>query len=127
MNRYPAWKNILIAIIVVVACIYALPNLFGSDPALQISSPRGVEIGEMTELQVNVALDKASIKPMRMELAENSLLIRFDNEETQLKAQTILKKALGRDYIVALNLAPSTPVWLHKLGADPMFLGLDLR
>jgi len=127
MNRYPAWKYILIAILLVISVIYALPNLYGSDPALQISSSHGAEIGEMTELQVNVALDKEAIKPMRMELDANNLLIRFDHEETQLKAQTVLKKALGRDYVVALNLAPSTPAWLHKLGAEPMFLGLDLR
>lgn len=127
MNRYPTWKYVLIAVILVTACIYALPNLYGSDPALQISSSRGAEIGELTELQANVAFDKEKIKPISMEIGEDSLLIRFDNEETQLKAQSILKKALGRDYVVALNLAPSTPKWLRVLGAEPMFLGLDLR
>src|SRR3972149_2851882 len=127
MNRYPIWKNVLIAVILVLGFVYALPNLYGSDPALQISSSRGAEIGELTELQVNVALDKEKIKPTRIELGDGSLLIRFDSEDTQLKAQGLLKKALGRDYVVALNLAPSTPIWLHKLGAEPMFLGLDLR
>src|SRR3972149_3947635 len=127
MNVYPIWKNVLIAVIVTAGFVYALPNLYGSDPALQISSSRGAEIGELTELQVNVALDKEKIKPTHFELGDGSLLIRFDHEETQLKAQGILKKELGRDYVVALNLAPSTPTWLHKLGAEPMFLGLDLR
>jgi len=127
MNRYPIWKNVLIAVIVAIGFVYALPNLYGSDPALQISSSRGAETGELSGLQVNVALDKEKIKPTRIELGAGSLLIRFDNEETQLKAQGIVKKALGRDYVVALNLAPSTPAWLRKLGAEPMFLGLDLR
>ena len=127
MNRYSTWKYILIAVILVCGCIYALPNLYGSDAAVQISSSRGAEVGELTELQVNVELDKEKIKPTRTELGANSLLLRFDNEETQIKAQAVLKKALGRDYIVALNLAPATPSWLHKLGSNPMFLGLDLR
>ena len=127
MNRYPTWKYVLVAVILVAGFIYALPNLYGSDPALQISSSRGAEIGELTELQVNVALDKEKIKPTRIELSPGSLLIRFNSEETQLKAQGLLKKALGRDYVVALNLAPSTPAWMHTLAAEPMLLGLDLR
>jgi preprotein translocase subunit SecD len=127
MNRYPTWKYVLVAIILVTGIFYAVPNLYGSDPALQISSSRGAEVGELTELQVNVALDKEKIKPTRTELSPGNLLLRFNSEETQLKAQGILKKALGRDYVVALNLAPSTPAWMHKLGAEPMLLGLDLR
>jgi preprotein translocase subunit SecD len=127
MNRYPTWKYVLVAVILVAGFVYALPNLYGSDPALQISSSRGAEIGELTELQVNVALDKEKIKPPRIELSPGSLLMRFDNEDAQLQAQGILKKALGRDYVVALNLAPATPVWMHKVGAEPMLLGLDLR
>jgi len=117
----------MVAVILVAGFVYALPNLYGSDPALQISSSRGAEIGELTELQVNVALDKEKIKPPRIELSPGSLLMRFDSEDAQLKAQGILKKALGRDYVVALNLAPATPAWMHKVGAEPMFLGLDLR
>lgn len=127
MNRYPSWKYALIVIITLIGIIYALPNIYGSDPALQISSSHGAEISELTELQVSTALDEANIKPRTFELSENSLLIRFADEETQLKAQGIVKLSLGRNYVVALNLAPSTPTWLRKLGAEPMFLGLDLR
>ena len=127
MNRYAAWKYILIAMIVVIGFIYALPNLYGSDPALQISSSRGAEISELTEIQVQIALDEAGIKPGSIELNIDNLLIRFHDEETQLRAQEIVKSALGRGYVVALNLAPATPAWLSKLGAEPMFLGLDLR
>lgn len=127
MNRYPAWKYILIIVIFIISIIYALPNLYGSDPALQISSSRNVEINELTEIQVQVAFDKAEIKPESMELRSGSLLVRFSDEETQLRAQEVVKNALGRGYVVALNLAPATPAWLGKLGAEPMFLGLDLR
>ena len=126
MNHYPTWKYILIAIVVAVMTIYALPNLYSNDLALQISSSRG-EISEITKLHVDVALDEAQIKPISVELNENNVLIRFTDEETQLKAQTILKQALGNLYVVALNLAPATPIWLRKLAAQPMFLGLDLR
>ncbi len=128
MNRYPSWKYVLILIIILVGVVYALPNLYGSDPALQISSARGLDITQQTaELQAEIALEEAGIEPKRMEIQENSLLIRFDDEEKQLRAQDVIKKALGRDYIVALSLAPSTPGWLAGLGASPMFLGLDLR
>lgn len=127
MNRYPAWKYILILVIILISTVYALPNLYGSDPALQITSSRGTEINEFTELQVNTALKTANIKPLKTDLANNNLLIRFSDEDTQLKAQEIVKKALGRGYVVALNLAPATPDWLAKVGAEPMFLGLDLR
>ncbi|HEY5701939.1 MAG TPA: protein translocase subunit SecD [Gammaproteobacteria bacterium] len=128
MNRYPSWKYVLILIIILVGVVYALPNLYGSDPALQISSARGLDITQQTaELQAEIALEEAGIESKRMEIQENSLLIRFDDEEKQLRAQDVIKKTLGRDYIVALNLAPSTPGWLAGLGASPMFLGLDLR
>ena len=127
MNRYPLWKYILIAIVIVTGVIYSLPNIYGSDPALQISSSRGAEISELTELQVQIAFDEAGIKPESYEISPNSLLIRFRDEEIQLRAQDVARNAMGRNYVVALNLAPSTPTWLRKLGAEPMFLGLDLR
>lgn len=127
MNRYALWKYLLILFIVVIGVIYSLPNIYGSDPALQISSSRGNEIGDLTKLQVQIALDEAGISAKSMELQENSLLVRFHDEELQLKAQDIVKQALDKGYVVALNLAPSTPAWLQALGAEPMFLGLDLR
>jgi len=127
MNRYPAWKYIMIASIIIIGIIYSFPNIYGSDPALQISSSRGAEISELTELQVQVAFDEAGIKPESYEISPNNLLIRFKDEETQLRAQDVARNAMDRSYVVALNLAPSTPDWLRKLGAEPMFLGLDLR
>ncbi len=128
MNRYSSWKYILILIVVVVGIIYALPNLYGSAPALQISaSSAAAEVSELTELQVNIALDDANIESVSMELGDGRLTIKFADEETQLRAKDVLQEALGRSHVIALNLAPNTPDWLRSLGAEPMFLGLDLR
>lgn len=128
MNRYSSWKYILILIVVVVGIIYALPNLYGSAPALQISaSSAAAEVSELTELQVNIALDDANIESVSMELGDGRLTIKFADEETQLRAKDVLQEALGRSHVIALNLAPNTPYWLRNLGAEPMFLGLDLR
>ena len=128
MNRYSSWKYILILIVVVVGIIYALPNLYGSAPALQISaSSATAEVSELTELQVNIALDDANIESVSMELGDGRLTIKFADEETQLRAKDVLQEALGRSHVIALNLAPNTPDWLRNLGAEPMFLGLDLR
>lgn len=127
MNRYPLWKYLLILFIVVIGGIYALPNLYGKDPSLQISASRAAEISELTEILVSTALDEAAIQSKAIDINPDSLVVRFDDEETQLKAQDVIKSSLGSSYVVALNLAPATPTWLRKLGAEPMFLGLDLR
>lgn len=127
MNRYPLWKYLLIVVVIVVGCLYALPNIYGKDPALQVSASRGGEISELTRYSVEDALDTAGIKYGNISVGEGSLIVRFQDEETQLKAQDVVKEALGRSYTVALNLAPATPGWLRILGAEPMFLGLDLR
>ncbi len=127
MNRYPIWKYLLIVIVIAVGIIYALPNLYGKHPALQISATRGGEVSELTEFQVSTALEEAAIEYRAMELGLDNLTIRFRNEEDQLKAQSVVRESLGRGYVVALNLAPATPEWLRNMNAEPMFLGLDLR
>ena len=127
MNRYPLWKYILILIILIFSTIYALPNLYGSDPALQVSASRSAEVSDLTKFQIESALKDAKMEYKNIELDNSKLLIRFKNEDDQLKAQSIVKQALGTTYVVALNLAPSTPAWLKMFGAEPMFLGLDLR
>jgi preprotein translocase subunit SecD len=127
MNRYPAWKYALILLIVAVSILYALPNVFGKDPAVQITAAGGGEISELAKFEVEAALDAAQIEYRPIEFVEGSMLIRFGNEEIQLKAQDALKKALDNKLVVALNLAPATPAWLGLFGAEPMFLGLDLR
>lgn len=127
MNRYPTWKYILILAVISIGVLYALPNLYGKDPAIQISPLRAGQVDELTQLQVDAALDEAGIKSMASELGINTLIVRFDNEEVQLRAQSVVKDSLGKGYVVALNLAAATPAWLRVLGAEPMFLGLDLR
>lgn len=127
MNRYSLWKYILILFLVGLGALFALPNLYGKDPALQISAARSAEISELTEFQVTNALDEASISYKSSSVVNESVVVRFNNENDQLKAQDIVKNAMGNNYVVAINLAPATPDWLAKFGAEPMFLGLDLR
>jgi preprotein translocase subunit SecD len=127
MNRYPAWKYILIVVILLISVIYALPNLYGKDPALQISATRTAEISELTQFQIEDALKKESIPDKSLELGASSIIVRFKDEDAQLRAQSVVQNALGKGYVVAMNLAPSTPGWLRALDAEPMFLGLDLR
>ena len=127
MNRYPVWKYLLIIAVIAIGCLFALPNIYGKDPALQVSASRGGEISELTRYAVEDALDTAGIEYGNISVGEGSLVVRFADEGTQLKAQDVVKEGLGRSYTVALNLAPATPGWLRALGAEPMFLGLDLR
>jgi len=127
MNRYSSWKYILILFLIGLGILFALPNIYGKDPSLQVSAARSVEISELTEFEVSAALDEAGLSYKDITLGIGNLTIRFDDEETQLKAQSIVKESLGRSYVVALNLAPATPDWLSRFGAEPMSLGLDLR
>ncbi|VAW88871.1 Protein translocase subunit SecD [hydrothermal vent metagenome] len=127
MNQYPVWKYTLISAICLLAVLFALPNLFGNDPALQVSATRSTVVDASTEVLVRETLTDAGVKYKSAEITPQGLLVRFENTAEQLKAQQRVKFELGSDYIVALNLAPATPDWLQSLGADPMFLGLDLR
>jgi preprotein translocase subunit SecD len=127
MNQYPAWKYLLIVTILVIGTFYALPNLFGEDPALQITSARGFTIPLDLEANINDALVVENIKFKDWEQQGNRLLYRFNSTEEQLLAADVLKEALGEQYVVALNLAHSTPGWLRAMGGKPMTLGLDLQ
>ncbi len=127
MNRYPTWKYLLIIFILAAAAIYALPNLYGEDPALQISGGRNAEVDDATAATVSRALEDAGITVIKVESEPDKLLIRFADTEAQLAAVDYVKAALGNGYIVALNLAPATPAWLDSFNALPMYLGLDLR
>lgn len=127
MNRYPLWKYIFIVISCVIALTYALPNMYGKVPAVQISANRGAEVSDLTKFQVEAALESAKVKPVSYELGEDKLTVKFHDTEVQLKAQAAIQKELGASYVVALNLASATPTWLQDLGGEPMFLGLDLR
>lgn len=126
LNKYPAWKNILILLVVIWGFMYSLPNLYPDDPALQISH-------ELTELSqgdlptIMSALEAAEVQFFGEEVDSESILIRLNNLDDQLRAKTAIEEALGDSYIVALNLAPTTPGWLQAIGAGKMNLGLDLQ
>lgn len=126
MNRYALWKYLLIVVVIVVGVVFALPNLYGEDPAVQISPARAGQIDEDLQAQVSAALETAGIKPLSIQRDLRRLLIRFPDTESQLQGRDVLSQAMG-GYVVALNLAPVTPGWLSSLGARPMYLGLDLR
>ncbi len=126
-NTYPAWKYLLLIVITVIGLTYAMPNLFGDDPAVQVSPAKSVEFNAETQTKVAMALQAASLTVKSSVFEEGRFLIRFDNTEDQLKAKSVLKELLGRQAVVALNLAPATPDFLSGLGASPMYLGLDLR
>lgn len=127
MNRYPLWKNLLVLIVLMVATVYAMPNLFGDDPAVQISAGRTATVDLDLVNQAETALKDAGIDYKGVELEAEKLLIRLNSPGEQLRAKDLLSTSLPEDYIVALNLAPTTPNWLASLGAEPMNLGLDLR
>ena len=120
------WKNLLIAVIILLGFFYALPNLYGEDPALQISGTHGIEVDSTVSSQVQTLLDGKNIKG-DYELENGQLLIRFANTNDQILAKDIVSKALGDRFITALNLAPATPAWMRSLGMHPLKLGLDLR
>jgi preprotein translocase subunit SecD len=126
-NHFPLWKNILILLILGLAAIYSLPNFFGEDPSVQLSPARGSALDQALVTQAEKAIADAGLKTKAVELSEKRLLVRFADTDAQLKAADALKAAYGDRYTVALNLAPATPNWLRKIGADPMYLGLDLR
>lgn len=127
MNRFPPWKYALLIIVIGVGSIYALPNLFGDDPAVQISSIRGFELDQATVTRVETALDGAGIEYGAVEFEPQRMLVRFDNVDRQGRAADLLRETLGPDYVVALNLAPATPAWLRAINGEPMVLGLDLQ
>lgn len=127
INQYPWWKNLLIVVVIAVGALYALPNLYGEDPALQISSAQGADITDITRMDVRNELERIGIEPKAMDLEPQGLVIRFANTEQQLEARDRLALTLAGDYTIALNLAPATPDWLRSFNALPMYLGLDLR
>lgn len=127
LNRYPLWKYLMLIFFILIGLLYALPNLYGEDPAVQITGVRGIDANETTLHQVQAVLVKEKIPSKSMALENSAILVRFSDPDVQLHAREVLMMALGDKYVIALNLAPATPVWLAALGAYPMKLGLDLR
>ncbi len=128
MNRFPLWKYVLIGFILVISFLYTLPNFFGEVPAVQLSPLRSTEKADIAFLgKVESTLKTAQIGYSGIELAGNSVKVRFDSPDIQIKAKDVLQTHLGEQYTVALNLVSDSPSWLTAINALPMYLGLDLR
>ena len=127
MNHYPGWKNALIAFFLLISALYALPNIFGSDLAVQVSSAGDNVISQTDLNKIEGILKSQDIDYKSAGLSNRRILVRFNNNSSQLSAKESLKDELGRNYVVALNLAPSVPIWLSDFGGKAMSLGLDLR
>lgn len=126
--RYPAWKYVLILFVLVISTLYALPSLYPDEPAVQISGAKAGSLIDQSVLdRAEQLLKEADIATHEGSFGQNAALLRVDTTEQQLKAQDVLRRELGENYVVALNLAPTTPAWLQAIGAKPMKLGLDLR
>lgn len=126
--RYPAWKYVLILFVLIVSTLYALPNLYPDEPAVQITGAKaGSQIDQTVLNQAQTLLKQAGIDSHGNTFDGKSALLRVASPDAQLKAQDVLRRTLGESYVVALNLAPTTPKWLSNLGAKPIKLGLDLR
>ena len=120
------WKNLLVLLIVLLGFVYAIPNLYPDDEAVQVNS----ELGLITEVDLEratTALEAAQLEFFGANIDDNGLLLRFSSVEEQLRGKTALEEAFGQSYIIALNLAPTTPNWLQAIGAGKMNLGLDLQ
>ncbi|WP_313038979.1 protein translocase subunit SecD [Stutzerimonas nitrititolerans] len=129
LNRFPLWKYLLILVVLAVACIYSAPNLYPDDPAVQITgATTSLNVTEADLNRAGAALEEAGIEVKEASLDEQGRggLLRLVHQDDQLPAKDVIRRALGDAYVVALNLAPTTPDWLRNLGASPMKLGLDL-
>jgi preprotein translocase subunit SecD len=127
LNQTPLWKYIMVIFVVAMCALYASPNLYGEDPAVQISAGRNAVVDSVLYERVKAQLKATNITAKSVVLENEQILIRLKDLDTQLVAREVLEKALGSDYFVAMNLAPDTPEWLAALGGTPMKLGLDLR
>jgi preprotein translocase subunit SecD len=127
MNHYAGWKNALIAFFLFLLTLYALPNIYGSDLAIQISGTGDYIVNDQDVRDIESALADNDIEHKSIGLVNSRILIRFDDSRSQLSSKALLKENLSRNYVVALNLAPSIPQWLSNIGGKAMSLGLDLR
>ncbi|MCX7815347.1 MAG: protein translocase subunit SecD [Tepidimonas ignava] len=133
MNRYAWWKYAVLAVALVVAALYALPNLYGEAPAVQVSPARAAHrLDEGTVARIEQALASAQLRAEAVQFDGASVRVRFASTDDQIRARDVIERTLNPDaanpgYVVALNLLPRTPAWLQALGAKPMYLGLDLR
>ena len=127
LNKYPLWKYLLIIAVLALGLVYSAPNLYPDDPSIQITgTSAALRIDEATVEKAAQALQAAGITVKASEITERGGLLRLTQLADQLPAKDIVRRALGDEYVVALNLAPTTPDWLRSIGASPMKLGLDL-
>jgi preprotein translocase subunit SecD len=126
-NSFPLWKNLFIVLILGLGLLYALPNIYGDDPSVQISSTRSTQLNEDQRDLIEKTLSAQGITAKAIEFSGDRILVRLENLDDQIKAADYLKVAFGRGFTTALNLAPATPAWLRAIAAEPMYLGLDLR
>jgi len=126
-NRFSFWKNFLILIVLAFGIIYALPNIYGNDPSVQLSSSTTIKLDQVKADEIENQIKQAGLTLKAFEFENGKVLARFNNAKEQLKAADLLRDSSGQNITVALNLAPATPEWLRILGANPMYLGLDLR
>ena len=127
LNQNSFFKVLVVLFMVLMCGLYALPNLYGEDNAVQISGSRNATVTAALESRITSALAEQNIPIKSVEFENEQLLIRLPDSDSQLKARDFLDRELGTDYVVAMNLAPDTPQWLEGLGGTPMKLGLDLR
>ncbi|MGR8941526.1 MAG: protein translocase subunit SecD [Gammaproteobacteria bacterium] len=126
-NHFPLWKNILILAVFLVSTIYALPNLYGDDPSVQVSPMHSAKLDQDQANKIEAAIKTAGVEIKAFEYKNDRVLARFKNTDDQIRVSDLLRDQMGDNYTVALNLAPATPAWLDALGAKAMYLGLDLR
>jgi len=127
LNKYAIWKNVLILLIALVGILYALPNIYGSDPAIQITATKSALVDNNLVERVKNELIKSKSIYSTIKIDDDILVVRFKNVENQLKANDLLRESLGDAYSVAQNLITASPAWLQSINASPMYLGLDLR
>lgn len=127
-NQYPLWRYFVVVAVLIVGALYALPNLYGFDPALQVTARRSAPVDDALEERLEKALTGAGIELKGVETGDDRLLFRFRSDEDRTRAMPLLQKEIDPlQYLVALNLAPGTPAWLRAIGGKPMYMGLDLR
>lgn len=128
MNRYPAWKNLIILVALIIGFVYTVPNFFGESPAVQISPARATTVIDAKLLtRVHESLESANVTVEAAYLDLNGIKVRFGDTDTQLRAKDVLQRELGDGFVVALNLLSISPRWMASINALPMYLGLDLR
>lgn len=127
LNHNPLWRYLVVLLVLLVGTLYALPNLYPEDPAIQVTATRGGDVQQDSLVLLQKRFEAENIPLKAIELQDGQLLARFHNTEDQLRAREVVSRALGVNYVTALNMAATTPDWLAAIGASPMNLGLDLR